>query len=122
MLAQGRRPLWLKMSEEPARREARSAVTPVDTTSAARQVMRPATSNAAAMSRGGSAMTARSARVFDSSASVPVKPMSRKRIWPVKRCARIASVSARPCAVWSFGSAWRAAKTTMTSGSSSGCR
>ena len=99
-----------------------SAVTPDETTSAARQVMRPATSSAAAMSRGGSAMMARSARVCDSSASVPVKPMSRKRIWPVKRCARIASVSARPCAVWSSGPALRAAKTTMASGSSRGCR
>ena len=101
---------------------ARSAVTPFDTMSAARQVMRPATSSAAAMSLGGSAMMARSARVCDSSASVPVKPMSRKRMVPVKRCARMASVSARPCAVCCDGSALRAAKTTITSGSSSGCR
>ncbi len=102
-----------------------SAVTPLEMISAARQAMRPATSSAAAMSFGGSAMMARSARVCDSSASVPVvaaPPISRKRIVPAKRCARIASVSARPWAVCCFGSPRRAENTTMASGSSSGCR
>ena len=58
--------------------EALSALTPLLTTSAARHLMRPATSSASTASPGSSAMMARSARVWARSARVPVVWMSMK--------------------------------------------
>jgi hypothetical protein len=62
----------------------RAALIPVEMTTAARHLMRPAMSSAAATSSCGSAMMARSARVCARSASVPVVWMSRKVRVPVK--------------------------------------
>ena len=65
-----------------------SALMPLVITSAARQVMRPAISSAAATSAGGRAMIARSAPVCARSASVPVVWMSRNCRVPVYFWAR----------------------------------
>ena len=103
-------------------RAAWSPSSPCDSTRAARQPMRPATSSAATVSAGGSAITARSARVCARSASVPLVWMSRNCSVPAKRCARSASCSARPLGVSVSGSSARPASTAMEVGAKSGVR
>ena len=96
--------------------------TPAETTSAARQPMRPATSSAAVRSWWGRAMMARSARVCARSASVPLVWMSRKARVPAKRWARSASRSVRACGVSVSGASASPASTTMDSGARRGER
>ena len=98
---------------------------PAESTSPARQRMRPATSIAAAICSGGSAMTARSARASARSASVPDMPMSRKVSWPSKGWALIDDNS--DCAIGvragsSSGSCGSPANTTIDWGANSGVR
>ena len=95
---------------------------PVPTISAERQAMRPASSSAAVMSCGGSAITARSARALARSASVPLVWMSRKCSVPSKCCARSASCSKRAWRVSVAGSSARPANTPIDSGQNSGVR
>ncbi len=95
---------------------------PLPMTSAARHLMRPATSSAAMASSGGRAMMARSARVCARSARVPVVWMSRNTSVPLKRCARNAASSPRAWGVWLSGSSDLPANTAMVSGWKRGVR
>ena len=99
-----------------------AGVVPLETTSALRHDMRPATSSAAAACSGGSAITARSARACARSPSVPLVRVSTNCSVPLKRCPRSASDTARDHAVWLAGRAASPAKTTIDSGANSGVR
>ena len=104
-------------------RSAHSAAgSPVDSTSAARQRMRPAISSAAAMRGCGSAMIARSARDWARSDSVPVMSTSRKVSVPSNLCAcssrSMARASDGASSRWSGGPA----NTTIDLGENSGVR
>ena len=100
---------------------ASAAGMPLPTTSAARHLMRPATSSAAMASPAGRQMMARSARVWARSPRVPVVWMSRNTSWPVKRCAVSDSISAMACGVCRSGVSLPA-KTAMVAGSKRGER
>ena len=99
-----------------------SASMPLDSTSAARQPMRPATSSAAGTSAGGSAMMARSDFLCARSASVPLVWVSTNCRLPAKRCARRAGCSACAYEVSDSGLSALPARTAMEAGANSGVR
>ena len=101
---------------------ARLASSPLDSTSAAFTLMRPASSRAAPISSSGRAMMARSARACARSARVPVVCTLSGSTSPLNACACRCASSARACGVCCSGASCAPVNRAIARGSNKGVR